>query len=247
VADALFAAANLRPGEKVLDLGCGGGATTLAAAAAVGPDGVVCGVDVTEEMLAVARSRIEAARVENVSLVHGDAQTHQFAPPPFDVALSRFGTMFFDDPVAAFSNIAHGLRPGGRLCLATWRPLETNEWLVIPGAALLHWITLPDFSEGGPGMFAQSDPDLLTTTLQQAGYTNIRVDPITVTLRLGADALEATERLVDTGVGRAALDAVPEAQRPAATAAVQAALAQHADSDGVRLRAAILITTAVAP
>jgi SAM-dependent methyltransferase len=181
-----------------------------------------------------------------VTLIHGDAQTHSFRES-FDVAISRFGTMFFTDPVGAFGNVARGLRPGGRLCLATWQPLGANEWLAIPGAALLHWITLPDFTDDGPGMFAQSDPGIVTATLERAGYTNIRLDPVTVTLRLGADPAEAMERLVDTGVGRAALDAVPEAQRPAATAAVQAALADYADAEGVRLRAAIWITTAVAP
>ncbi len=246
VADALLAAADLSPGEAVLDLGCGCGATTLSAARAVGPKGSVCGIDVTEPMLDVARGRVEEGQNNNVTLVQGDAETHAF-PASFDVAISRFGTMFFTDAVAAFRNIARGLRPGGRLCLATWQPLEVNEWLAVPGAALLHWITLPDLSDDGPGMFAQSDPGIVTATLERAGYTGIRLDPVTVILRLGADPEEALERLADTGVGRAALDAVPDAQQPAATAAVQAALADHADAAGVRLRAAIWITTAVAP
>jgi SAM-dependent methyltransferase len=246
VADALLGAAGLGPGEAVLDLGCGCGATTLTAARAVGLKGSVCGIDVTEAMLDIARRRIEQDQIKNVTLVHGDAQTYSF-PRSFDVAISRFGTMFFTDPAAAFRNIASVLRPGGRLCLATWQPLEVNEWLAVPGASLLRWIMLPDFTDDGPGMFAQSDPDIVTATLERAGYTSIRVDPVTVRLRLGAGSEEAMERLTDTGVGRAALDAVPEAQRPEATAAVQAALADYADAEGVRLRAAIWITTAVAP
>jgi SAM-dependent methyltransferase len=246
VADALLAAAELVPGETVLDIGCGGGATTLRAASAISPDGSVSGIDVTESMLDVARRRLASSGLTNVALVHGDAQTHAFSSR-FDVAISRFGTMFFTDPVAAFTNIGGALRPGGRLALATWQPLETNDWLTIPGAALLRWITLPDFSDGGPGMFAQSDPDRVRATLREAGYTGIELDAVTVALRLGSDPDEATERLADTGVGRAALDAVPEAQRPAARAAVRAAMADHAGSDGVRLGAAVWIITAARP
>jgi SAM-dependent methyltransferase len=247
VADALLAAAEIRPGESVVDLGCGCGATTLRAAHAVAPGGSVYGIDVTEAMLVVARRRLASSGLNNVSLVHGDAQTDAL-PGSFDAAISRFGTMFFDDPVAAFTNIGQSLRAGGRVCLATWQPLEVNEWLAVPGAALLRWITLPDFSAGGPGMFAQSDPDTVTATLHEAGYTEVELQPVSVTLPLGADPNQATTQLADTGVGRAVLDAVPESQRPAATAAVRAALADHAAPDGVvRLGAAVWIITALRP
>ncbi len=156
VADALFAAAGLVPGDAVIDVGCGCGATTLRAADEVAPDGSVYGIDVTEPMLAIAQRRLDSSGLTNVTLVQGDAQAHAF-PSPFDVAISRFGTMFFYNPVAAFANIGRGLRPGGRVCFATWQPLEANDWLAVPGAALLRWITIPDVSEGVPGMFAQSD------------------------------------------------------------------------------------------
>src|SRR5680860_108080 len=245
VADALFTATGLAPGEAAIDLGCGCGATTLRAAEAVAPDGSVYGIDVTEPMLDIARRRLDASGLTNVTLVQGDAQAHSF-PSTFDVAISRFGTMFFDDPVAAFANIGRGLRAGGRVCFATWQPLEANDWLAVPGAALLRWITIPDFSEGGPGMFAQSDADTITAVLQKAGYTGIELDPVRVTLPLGPEPADAAERLADTGVGRAALEAVAEADRPAALAAVRAALAGHADSQGaVRLGAAIWIIRAV--
>ena len=245
VADALFTAAVLAPGERVIDVGCGCGVTTLRAAEAVAPDGSVYGIDVTEPMLAIARRRLDASGLMNVTLVQGDAQAYSF-PSTFDVAISRFGTMFFDDPVAAFANIGRGLGAGGRVCFATWQPLEANDWLAVPGAALLRWITIPDFSEGGPGMFAQSDADTITAVLRDAGYTGIELDPARVTLSLGRDTEEAAERLADTGVGRAALDAVAEADRPAALAAVRAALAGFADGEGtVRLGAAIWIIRAV--
>jgi SAM-dependent methyltransferase len=246
VADALLVTAALRTGETVLDLGCGCGATAFAAGRAVGPDGSVIGVDVTPQMLDVARTRLASSGLSNVTFVEADAQTHAFVDV-YDVTISRFGTMFFNNPVRAFANIRTALRPGGRLCFATWQPLEANAWLVIPGAALLRWVTLPDFSGGGPGMFAQSAPAAVAATLRDAGYIDIDVAPVKLALPLGADAAEATDRLADTGVGRAALNAVPDDQRPDAISAVRSALAEHASADGVRLGAAILITTATVP
>ena len=126
VAEALIAAAHLTAGEDVLDIGCGCGATTLAAGRDATP-GTATGIDLSAPMLDIARHRADAADDATVSYLEADAQTHPFAPGAYDVAISRFGTMFFDDPVAAFANVAHGVRPGGRLCFATWQPLEANE------------------------------------------------------------------------------------------------------------------------
>jgi SAM-dependent methyltransferase len=247
VAEALLAAADLRPWRwPVLDIGCGCGATTFAAADAVNPNGSVDGIDMTEQVLDIARARQEQRGGGNIAFIQGDAQTFPFELGYYDTAISRFGTMFFPDPVAAFTNIRTGLRPGGRLCFATWQPLEANAWLVIPGAALLHWIELPDFSAGGPGMFAQSDPAGITKVLHDAGYTDVDVAPVKLALRFGADPAEATARLADIGTGRAVLAAIPEGARPAALSAVQSALGDQADASGVRLGAAILITTATA-
>lgn len=246
VAEALLAAAHLAPGEGVVDIGCGCGATTLAAARAVGPTGAVYGIDLSEPMLDVARRRAETSGLSNVTLVQGDVQTHRF-PARSDVAISRFGTMFFADQVAALANIRHGLRPGGRLCLATWQPLEANDWLTIPGAALLRYGDLPDAETSGRTMFSQSDPDRITTMLHAAGFSDPRLEPVELSLVLGADAEEAVDYLATTGPGRAALDAMPTDRRPAALDAVRAALADHTGSDGVRLGAAIWVIIARVP
>jgi ubiquinone/menaquinone biosynthesis C-methylase UbiE len=247
VADALLAAADLRPWRwPVLDIGCGCGATTFAAADAINPNGSVDGIDMTEQVLDIARARQKQRGEGNTAFIQGDAQTFPFELGYYDTAISRFGTMFFPDPVAAFINIRLGLRPGGRLCFATWQPLEANAWLVIPGAALLHWIELPDLSGGGPGMFAQSDPAVITKVLHEAGYTNIDVAPVKLALRFGADPAEATERLADIGTGRAVLAAIADDARAAALSAVRTALGDHTDATGVRLGAAILVTTATA-
>lgn len=244
VADTLLAAARTQPGESILDIGCGCGATTITAATQAGPGGKVHGIDLSEPMLAVARQRACDAGVTTVSFTAADAQTDPVAGAAHDAVISRFGTMFFDDVVAAFTNIGHGVRPGGRLCLATWQPLGLNEWLTVPGAALLRYGTLPDSQPGGPGMFAQADPDLLRSTLTRAGWVAVDSRAVSVTLRLGDDPADATDYLADSGVGRAVLDTVAAADKPAALAAVADVLAPHTTDDGVHLDAAILITTA---
>ena len=243
IADLLLANATITPGERVLDIGCGCGATTLAAAAATGAEGAVLGADLSEAMLNVARAR--GGREDNVELRQADIQTDPLGDA-FDVAISRFGTMFFDDPAAAFTNVARHLAPGGRLCIATWQPLEANQWLIVPGAALLEFGTLPDGTDGtGPGMFAQSDAAALRVVLADAGFTDIAIEARTLPLPLGATAAEAVDYLADSGPGRAILETVPADRHDDAIAAVTAALRPHHEPGrGVTLDAAILVTTA---
>jgi SAM-dependent methyltransferase len=206
ISAALLTAAGLQPEDAVLDIGCGCGATSIGAAHTVGPIGKVLGMDISEVMLSVARRRVEESGVANVSFVAADAQTHPFEPQ-HNLAIGRFGTMFFDDPVAAFANIARALRPAGRLCMVTWQPLDANDWLIIPGAALLEYGTLPQTTDG-PGMFAQSDPVTVTNVLRSSGFSEINVTTQAVPLHLGTPQ-EASEYLADTGAGRAVLATVP--------------------------------------
>lgn len=158
VADTLLAAAHIQPGESVLDLGCGCGTTSITAVTQAGSGGTAHGIDLSEPMLAVARQRARDAGLTTVTFTQADAQTHQFAGAAPDVVISRFGTMFFDDPVAAFTNIGRAVRPRGRRFIATWQPIGVNDWLTVPGAALLQYGTLPDSQPGAPGMFAQPTP-----------------------------------------------------------------------------------------
>lgn len=243
ISAALLKASGLQPDQAALDVGCGCGATTIEAARIVGPTGAVLGMDISEVMLSVARRRIEESGLANVSFVAADAQTHPFDPERYDLAIGRFGTMFFDDPVAAFANVAHALRPAGRLCMVTWQPLAANDWLTIPGAALLEYGTLPQATDG-PGMFAQSDPVTVTSVLRSSGFSEINVTAQAVPLQLGTGPQEATEYLADTGMGRAVLATVPAHRQQAALNAVRNALGDHQDSDGVVLSAGVLITTA---
>ena len=133
----LRAAYGISPGDAVVDIGCGTGLTTREAARAAAP-GRVVGVDVSERMLERARQVTAAEGLDNVRYELGDAQVHRFDPGGFDVAISRFGTMFFSDPAAAFANIAAALRPEGRLVLLVWQRREQNEWARAIDAALGH-------------------------------------------------------------------------------------------------------------
>jgi SAM-dependent methyltransferase len=193
-------------------------------------------------MLALAASR--AAHRTDVELLEADAQTFEVAER-FDVAISRFGTMFFDDPIGAFANIARHLAPGGRLCIATWQPLDANDWLVVPGAALLRYA--PDLdaaAAGGPGMFAQSDAAAVERLLRRAGVVDIASEARSVPLRLGATIEDAVEHVTGAGPGSAILEAIPSGDRSDALAALAEALLPHHDPDrGVVLDAGILLTT----
>lgn len=233
---------------RVLDIGCGCGSTTLIAATSVGTTGSATGIDLSGPMLDVARHRATAAGAVNASFVQGDAQTHTFESEAADLVISRFGTMFFADPEAAFANIARALRPDGRLCLATWQPLTANEWLIVPRAALLRHTELPTTAPDQPGMFAQSEPELVSATLAAAGFADINIESAAVDFTFGQTVDEAVEYLADSGPGRMLLETIPEGPaRRAALADVHDALAERHDSSGVRLGGAIWLITAIRP
>lgn len=246
VTEALLRAAAPWPGERVVDLGCGCGATTLAAGRAVNVDGAVLGVDLSEAMLDVARARAEGAALDHVTFVQADVQATELSGP-FDLAMGRFGTMFFADPSAAFANVARSMVPGGRLCLVTWRPLLDNEWIVVPGAALLAYGSMPD-AGAGPGMFSQSEPEVVTEVLLDAGFADVRLDPVDLDVQVGRDLDTAVAQIVDFGPCRAVLDTVPDTDKATALAAVAEALARHQRADGtVHLTASVWLVRASVP
>jgi SAM-dependent methyltransferase len=245
----ILAAAAPRPGQHVLDVGCGCGGTTLAVARLVAP-GQAAGLDLSGPMLARARSDATAAGLANVMFEQGDAQVHQFGPATFDVVISRFGVMFFADPVAAFANIRSATRPGGRLVFVCWQPMAANQWLLVPGAALAEHVRPPEPGSGdGPGMFAFADPDRLRPILAEAGWRDVEITSERASILVGGGGSvdDAAEFLRTASTGRTMLAGADTATAERAIASVRAALSPYADADGVHLGAAVWLVQAVAP
>jgi SAM-dependent methyltransferase len=176
VNDLLLARSGVAPGERVLEVGCGTGAATAPFAEAVGERGRVVGVDISEPMLAGARKRIAESGLHNITVLQADAQTYRFEASSFDLITSRFGVMFFADPIAAFSNLLPALRPGGRLCFACWASLEDNRhWLIPYEVALRHLGPPAPKDPRAPGPMAFSDPDYVRSFLGTAGFEAIEI------------------------------------------------------------------------
>src|ERR1700756_3099241 len=233
-----------RPGESVLDIGCGGGETALELARAVAPNGTVVGVDRSAAVLAFAQRAAKGC--ERVRFVQADAQVFLFEPASFDAAFSRFGVMFFAAPTAAFINIRRSLRPNGRLAFVCWRALEENPLDILPlRAASAHLPPQPAHDPNAPGPFAFADPDRVRGILESAGFGEIEITRHDE--QVGSGDLE-TMLAVCARVGALGkiLRENPEL-RPAALPAVRSALAAHDGPDGVKLRAATWIVTARAP
>jgi SAM-dependent methyltransferase len=245
--DVLMAAAGLAPGERVLDIGCGNGMTSRDAARAVAPDGDVLGVDLSRPMLARAEELAKADGLANVRFEHGDAQVYRFERGAFDVAMSRFGVMFFADPVAAFTNIASALRSGGRLALLVWQPVEANEWISVLRDALAVGRQLPVPPPGAPGPFALGDTDFTARTLTAAGFTDVTFTGSQRPFVVGSgvdDAYGFTSGLRPVEMMLADLD---DATRAQALDNLRQALAAHETPDGVALGSAAWVVTARRP
>jgi SAM-dependent methyltransferase len=233
-----------RPGESVLDIGCGGGETALDLARLVAPHGSVVGIDLSAAVLAFARRA--AAGCERVRFVQADAEVFAFEPASFDAAFSRFGVMFFADPVAAFINIRRSLRPKGRLAFVCWRALQQNALDLVPlRAASAHLPPQPAHDADAPGPFAFASPERVRGILQRAGFRKIEIAAHDE--QVGSGDLD-TMLAVCSRVGALGriLRENPEL-RAAALPAVRSALAAHDGTDGVRLNAATWVVTARTP
>jgi ubiquinone/menaquinone biosynthesis C-methylase UbiE len=248
IAQLLYARARLSPGERVIDIGCGGGATTLAIAEHVGAAGGVIGVDVSALMIARARERVDATGA--ATFVLADAGSHDFSAGWADLLFSRFGVMFFVDPVASFANLRKGLARGGRVVFACWREAKRNPWQMIAlKAACKHVPRLPEVGPEDPGPFSFADERRVRRILGAAGFEQIALTPVDLELDVAAgQGLEAAlGALQQIGAASRALEDQPDALRAAAVAEMRAALAPLQRGSSVPLGAAIWIVEAVNP
>jgi SAM-dependent methyltransferase len=208
--DVVMAAAVPQPGESVIDIGCGAGATLLAISDAVGPGGSVLGVDISRPMLEVARRRL-AGRT-HVHLAEVDASTYHFPPAGADLIVSKFGVMFFADPEKAFRNMRLAVKPGGRLAFICWRKLAENPFATVPmGAALKHLPPQPPADPNAPGPFAFADPVRVGHILTEAGFQTPAFAAFDSTMTVGRSAPDAAREAVQMGMAsRLLMNASPE-------------------------------------
>jgi SAM-dependent methyltransferase/pimeloyl-ACP methyl ester carboxylesterase len=237
----LRAAMVVAPGDRILDIGCGSGQTTCAAARAAA-SGSALGVDISEEMLERARRRSAEEGAANVVFERGDAQTHPFSPPHFDLIISRFGTMFFADPVAAFTHVARAARPGARLVMLVWQGAEQNEWATAIRQAL------PGAAEPAPvpglDAFSMADPGVIRSILGAAGFVDAEAADVHEPVYYGPDVRAALDLVLDMRRHRDVIARLPAAAAQRALARLREMLAAHETGKGVLFDARAWLVTA---
>src|SRR5918998_2122312 len=225
------------PGDRVLDIGCGLGDSTVQLAELVGREGHAHGVDVAERMIAGARKDAQRASVQNVSFEVADVQVAQFADT-YDYAFARFGTMFFANPVAALRNVREALRSGGRLNMVVWRRKLDNEWLHRAETIVEQFLDRPDeYDEPtcGPGPFSMANADTVTDVVKHAGFEDIQLKRQDLLIKTGDDLEKAVDLIMSIGPAGEVLrlwgDRVDEI-RPRIRAALLEGFADMARDDG---------------
>jgi ubiquinone/menaquinone biosynthesis C-methylase UbiE len=245
---AIFERAAVRPGERVIDIGCGCGGTTIELGQAVGRTGEVLGLDISAPMLARAGER--RPKGMPIQFLQADATTHPLSPGHFDLLFSRFGVMFFAEPARAFANLRRGLKPKGRLAFSCFRDSKDNPWMLVPlKAAYEHVPPLPKLGPEDPGPFAFASEERVRRILGDAGFGAIRMEPVDLAFDLaagrGLDA--AVAATLEIGATSRAVDGQPPAVRDAVAASVRKVLAPYQRGPSVPLPAALWIVTAINP
>lgn len=239
VSDALLARANIQSGEAALDVGCGCGDTSLALASS----GLsVTGVDISEPMLAHARTRVEEN--QRVTFIQADAASAEFSAT-YDLILSRFGVMFFDDAMAAFANLRKHTKPDGRLCFVCWQPPQRNAWVSVPMMAAK--ALLPEsepVDPYAPGPFAFADAQRTQQLLEDAGWRDVQIEDLRWTMKMGEDVEHATRFATQIGPLARALNELPDNEHKAILDKVKAAVKPFETAAGVMLDAASWVVTA---
>lgn len=252
--EAVMDSLSLKPGEHVLDIGCGCGHTSLSLADRVGAEGSVTGIDISAPMLAVA-SQLAAehntghnAGHKSVQFLEADAQTHRFTPESYDAAFSRFGVMFFEDPVGAFTNIRASLRPSGRLAFCCWQPRAVNPFMTVPAMAALELLPAPpEIPPRTPGPFAFEEADYVAEILTKAGFEHVAVTPLRqpLTFGRGMSLEDIVERLVEIGpIAQMVREAPEDLQQPVRDKVVDAVAPFYQAGSGMTLEGQFWLVTA---
>ena len=246
--------AGLQAGERVLDIGCGCGQTSLELASRVGERGSVLGLDISAPMLDRARERAGEAGVNNVSFLQADAQTHGFDASKeagYDLLFSRFGVMFFSSPVEAFANLMSALRPGGRVTFLCWQRLDLNPWMHLPIMAAAKQIppSGPPPEPNAPGPFAFADQKRVEGILSESGFQNIGHESLERDLLVGGGrSLDDTvEFLAQLGPAGALLRDASDELRSNVMSEIQETIKPFHDEGGVRMPSATWIVSAERP
>lgn len=243
----LRAATAIQAGERVLDVGCGTGQSTRDAGRAAAP-GPVLGVDLSAGMLDRARELTAGAGLDNVRYEQADAQVHRFEPESFDLAMSRFGVMFFGDPVAAFGNIGRALRPGGRLVVMVWQSRERNEWATaIREALTAEAAATSDVQAAVDSPFSLADPSTVTGILEAAGFADVALQDVNEPNDLGPDAQSAYEFVRGLWSTGTLLERLTPAQAERACDRLRAVMAAHDTGQGVLFDSRVWIVSARRP
>lgn len=243
-------AAALTVGERVLDVGCGAGQLAIQAAERVGTAGSVLGVDLASELVGLATRRAAELGVSQAGFLRADAQVHAFPAGAYDVVLSRFGVMFFADPVEAFTNLLAATAPGGRLAFVAWQAAPYNEWVTVPLMAMVPHVGPPTLPPpDAPGPFAFGDAERVRAVLTDAGWAQIAVEDVQTVVSVGGapTAEDAVQFIVGDTFGRMLLSQASPEQRSAAVTALRQAYEGHVTEGEVRVKAAAWLVTARRP
>jgi ubiquinone/menaquinone biosynthesis C-methylase UbiE len=245
VADILIDRARAKAGERIVDVGCGSGAIAIALAQEAGPSGHVLGIDISGPMLERARQIAPASLP--VDFVLADATVYPFDPASFDLLVSRFGVMFFAEPVRSFANLRRALKPSGRLAFACWREPRENPFFMVPLQAVYkHAPKMPQLGPEEPGPFAFASEARVQRILSEAGFTGIAMEPCDLSLdtAIGRGLDAAVESALEIGPAARALAEQPPDVVAAATRSIREALTPLARGQTVPLDASIWIVTA---
>src|SRR5262245_25171168 len=242
--EAVLAAGAPAGGDRVVDVGCGTGSLTRAAAR-LAAGGRATGVDVNQLAIAEAQARASAEGPANVDFAVADAQVEPFTPAALDLAVSRFGLMFFDDPEAAFANIGRALAPGGRLAFVCWQPLAANDWAAVPAAAMAEHVGYPPMmAPDAPGPYSLSEPARIRAVLGAGGFDRVAIDGLEADMWLGSDPDDAYRFTSERPTVRAVLEGKDPGAVGRALDALRAALETSAGPDGVVMPARTWVVTA---